>query len=72
MENAQVFVKIEEYKDVLDTISLIKEKIEDARSTLAKLNEVKSQEDSEISSWSEKIAELETKISDVDNKLLTQ
>jgi len=72
MENAQVFVKIDEYKDVLDAISLIKEKLNEARTTLDKLNNIKSKEDEEVSLWSQKIEEIEEKIDDIDNRLLTQ
>ena len=46
MAEAQVFVKIDEYKDVLRTIGLIKSRINDAKNTLQKVKELKSQEDS--------------------------
>jgi len=44
MVEAQVFVKIDNYKDVLHTVGLIKEKVNEAKNTLMKLKELKNQE----------------------------
>ena len=38
-----VFVKIEEYKDVLDVLELIKNKIIQAKDVLGKINELKNE-----------------------------
>jgi len=70
MENAHVFIKIEEYQEVLDTISLIKEKLQEAKNTLNKINNIKSKEDAEIDSWNQKLMEAESKIQEMDSKLL--
>lgn len=69
MAEAQVFVKIEEYKDVLHTIGLIKEKISDAKGTLGKIKELKDKEDAELGSWGSKLSEIETKIEGIDHIL---
>lgn len=70
MENTQVFVKIDEYKEALDTIGLIKEKLNEAKNNLNRLNDIKSKEDSELDAWSQKIDEVESKINEIDSKLL--
>ena len=69
MVEAQVFVKIDNYKDVLHTVGLIKEKINEAKNTLGKLRELKDQENSELESWSSKLADMESKIEGVDHIL---
>ncbi len=69
MVEAQVFVKIDEYKDVLRTVGLIKSKLNEAKSTLAKVKELKIQEDSELSGWESKLSEIEGKIEGIDNIL---
>ncbi|HZX44500.1 MAG TPA: hypothetical protein VFF28_02340 [Candidatus Nanoarchaeia archaeon] len=69
MAEAQVFVKIDEYKDVLRTIGLIKSRINDAKNTLQKVKELKSQEDSELESWDGKLKEIESKIDRIDQTL---
>jgi len=70
MENkVPVFVKIEEYSDVLDLMSEIKEKVSNAKSLLQTLDELKEREDSEIDSWRSNIDEIEKKIQFVDHTL---
>ena len=64
-----VFVKIDEYKDVLEIIGIIKDKIEDARSTLGKINELKNEEDSELELWNSKLEDIEKKIDFIDSTL---
>ncbi|MBW2974506.1 hypothetical protein KY366_02205 [Candidatus Woesearchaeota archaeon] len=69
MAEAQVFVKIDDYKDVLRTVGLIKSKLNDARNTLQKVKELKNKEDSELDMWSSKLSEVESKIEGIDNML---
>lgn len=64
-----VFVKIEEYKEVLDIIAVAKEKIQDARSVMEHLTELKEQEDAEIDAWKSNIEDIEKKLHYVDNAL---
>jgi predicted S18 family serine protease len=65
-----VFVKIDDYKEVLDIIELMKNKIEQAKSLIARINELKNDEDSELEAWKTNIAEIEQKVENVDNSLL--
>jgi len=64
-----VFVKIEEYKDVLDVVNLIKNKIAEAKETLAKVNELKNEEDAELEIWRSGLEEVERKITFIDKAL---
>jgi len=69
MAEAQVFVKIENYKDVLHTVGLIRDKLNEAKSTLSKIRELKQEEDSELENWDTKLSEIETKIEGIDQIL---
>ena len=69
-DGAPVFVKIDDYKDVLDVVKLLKEKINEANSILDKINEVKSKEDAEIENWKHSIEEIKSKVSTIDKTLL--
>lgn len=69
MSDMPVFVRIEDYKDVLDVINMIKNKVEEAKTTLAKINELKNQEDSELDLWHSTLAEVERKVDFVDKSL---
>jgi len=66
---APVFVKIEEYKDILDVLDLIKGKLAEAKRTLADLNELKNDEDAELELWSSTLNEIENKLDDIDRSL---
>ena len=48
MEKMPVFVKIEEYEDAVNTLTTLKNKIEAAKTTLAKINQLKQEEDSQL------------------------
>ena len=65
-----VFVKVDEYKDVLDILDLVKNKIQEAKSTIREINDLKNQEDSEIAAWSSEIADIERKVDFIDHTLL--
>ncbi len=69
MVEAQVFVKIDNYKDALHTVGIIKEKLNEARDTLSKIKELKQQEDSELEGWDAKLSEIESKIGGIDHIL---
>jgi len=66
---SQIFVKIEEYRDVLDILNLTKEKINEAKETLNTILRLKEQEDTEIENWQNEIEEVEKKISHIDKTL---
>ena len=66
---ASVFVKVSEYKEIVDVLDMTKAKISEIRQTLANVNELRNQEDSEISMWGNTIDEIEKKIEDIDRMM---
>ena len=68
-EEMPVFVRIDEYKDVLDVMNMIKNKVSDAREILGKLNELKNEEDAELELWHSGLEEIERKVNFVDKTL---
>lgn len=64
-----VFVKIEDYKDVIDIMELIKNKVNEANSILEKIRELKSQEDAELELWNSNLEDVERKIAYIDKTL---
>ena len=64
-----VFVKIEEYKDILDIIDHIQEKIKEAKTIQGKINELKNQEDAELELWKNGIHDVERKVNFIDQTL---
>ncbi|MFC1723141.1 hypothetical protein ACFL0V_03300 [Nanoarchaeota archaeon] len=66
---APVFVKVEDYKDVLDILDLVKNKLGDAKNTIHAINDLKNQEDMELASWSNEIHEIEKNVDYIDQSL---
>lgn len=64
-----VFVKVDEYKDVLEIMGMIKSKLEQARGILDKIIEIKAQEDNELKAWQQDLDEVEKKIALIDGTL---
>ena len=70
--DAPVFVKIEDYKDILNTLEYIKGRIEEAKKVLADINELKSNEDSQLEMWNDVLEEIEQKIESIDEDIFEQ
>ncbi|MBW2986942.1 hypothetical protein KY336_00175 [Candidatus Woesearchaeota archaeon] len=64
-----IYVRIEEYRDVLDVVNMLKNKLEEAKTVLAKLNELKNEEDIELERWENGLAAVERKVQFVDKTL---
>lgn len=58
-----IFVKVEQYEDVLETMNAIKAKINEVKVTLNKVIELKNSEDAEIELW-------QTTVDDIEKKML--
>jgi len=68
-QKAPVFVKLEDYKDVIDLMSLMKEKLRQARFLLDKINELKNQEEAELQSWQRELEDVEQRVSEINRAL---
>lgn len=67
--NMPVFVKIDEYKEILDVMDIIKNKLEQVKVTLRRIEDLKSKEDAEMVEWQKDIEEVEQKIANIDEQL---
>ena len=61
-----VFVKVDEYREILDVLDMIKGKIRDIRETLGSINSLRNEEDAELSMWNNTINDIEKKIEGID------
>ena len=64
-----VFIKIEEYEEVLELVKNIRKKLEDAKNTLLKINDLKNEEDHQLEMWQNALAEVEKKIDFINQSL---
>ena len=60
--NAPVFVKIDRYKKVKDVVDRMRKKLDEAKSTLTRINELKAEEEKELAAWQAEFARIESKI----------
>ncbi|MEK6808799.1 MAG: hypothetical protein AABY14_03880 [Nanoarchaeota archaeon] len=67
-----VYVKIEDYKGVLAILENIKEKLEDAKSSIERLKKIRIQEDTEFGQWEASLTEIEKRTEAIDKELLGQ
>ena len=66
---APVFVKIDEYKEILDVLDMVKGKMKEIKETLSSINTLRNEEDTELSVWNNTIKEIEEKIENIDKMM---
>lgn len=66
-KNLPVFVKINDYKEVLDVVDVMKQKLKETTRTLEKLKELKAEEDREIQEWEKNVTDISRRLSFIDS-----
>lgn len=64
-----VFVKLEEYKEIISLVHQIHNKLEDVKGDISKIKELKTEEDSEVDLWSGSLNEIDRKLLFINNIL---
>lgn len=64
-----VFVKIDEYDDVLNLVKVMQKKLEESKETLMKVHELKNEEDHQLELWQNTLTEVEKKLDFVNHTL---
>lgn len=68
-DKSPVFIKIEEYRSVLDVLDELKKQVVDVRETLQDIDDIRAEEENDLQQWREKLNEVEKKILFVDQAL---
>ncbi|PIN69928.1 hypothetical protein COV93_03585 [Candidatus Woesearchaeota archaeon CG11_big_fil_rev_8_21_14_0_20_43_8] len=68
-KNAPIYVKIDDYEDLLNVFSFIKKNLGDAKVLLNKIAELKAQEDMELENWYADVSDVESKVKFIDETL---
>ena len=66
-KNLPVFVKINDYKEVLNVVDVMKQKLKETNRTLDKIKELKAEEDREIAEWEKNVTEISRRLSFIDS-----
>ena len=69
-EEMPVFIKIDNYKEVIELLHVIKGKVDEAKDYLDRIHALKSEEDDKINQWTEVVKDLDKKVDFVNMTLL--
>ena len=69
-KEAPIFIKVENYKEVIELMRWIKRKVEEAKANLERIYTIKSEEDIKIEEWDDLLRDLEKKTTFIDETLL--
>lgn len=64
-----LFVKVEKYRDVVETLKKLKARLNDADSVLSKLGQLREEEDRELAAWQSDLERIRGQLLDIDRKL---
>jgi hypothetical protein len=62
-----VFVKINDYKEILDIVDVMKQKLKETTQTLDKIKQLKSEEDKELQEWEKNVMEISRRLAFIDS-----
>jgi len=65
----QMFVSVDDYKKIMQNTNSIRAKLIETESSLAKLSELRAQEEHLVDRWSKELAEVERKLARVDHAI---
>ncbi len=69
MASGPIFVKVDDYQQINDTVAQIKQRISESRTLLDQIEKLKREEDGYLQKWKAGIAELEKRTGNVDQLL---
>lgn len=64
-----LFVRIEKYRDVMETLNELKERLKDAGDVLKELQRIKEDEETELASWQNDLESIKEKLMTIDRSL---
>jgi chromosome segregation ATPase len=64
-----IFVKLDDYKEVLELMNAMKSKLNEAKGVLNEIKKLRDEEATEIELWENSVSEIERKIGFVDKSL---
>ena len=68
-DSTPIFVKIDEYRDVLDVMNVIKKKLVEAEGYFKIISELKNKEDAELDEWKQILDDVGRKVDGIDKMI---
>ena len=69
MAEKPVFVKLEEYKNIVGVVETVKGQLAAAKETLAEIKKLKQEEDVELEIWQTVLTEIENRVHFIDGTI---
>jgi archaellum component FlaC len=69
MAQKPVYVKLDEYKNILALVDTLKAQVNGAKETLDEIRKLKQEEDVELEIWQTVIHEIENRVNFIDNTI---
>ena len=66
---APVFVKIDKYREVEETIRQINEKLQEAKDIMNRISGMRAEEEQELNAWQEEVKRMEEKVEAVQHSM---
>lgn len=68
-EKEPIFVKIDKFKDAVESFEKVKERVNEIENMLRRIKETKQKEDQELREWEHEIQIIKTKVINIDSSL---
>nr|MCK4929568.1 hypothetical protein [Nanoarchaeota archaeon] len=68
-ESNPVFIKLDQYKEILDIVEVINKKVINVKQNLSELEELKNKEEEEIMNWEKNMDEITHKMESLHEEL---
>ena len=68
-KGAPVFVKVDEYKEIVEVLEMVKSKIAEMQENLNGINSIREEEDAELQMWNSALSEIQGKVDSIDKMM---
>lgn len=65
-----IYVKLDQYRELIEVVKVLANKVERAEKALAKIDELREREQSEVEAWRKNLDEVKRRVSSISTTLL--
>jgi hypothetical protein len=67
VENVPIYVKVDKYKELIDVLHAINDRLANVNKTVEKINALKQQEDQQLQSWADNLTDIRNRLERINN-----
>jgi hypothetical protein len=72
MENVPIYVKVDKYKELIDVLKTINNKLTQVDKTIDRINALKAQEDQQLRAWNDNLADVKARLEKINQSFYEQ